>query len=124
VGHSVTPNPRKPVHTVLKPWGREIWIVNNDLYCGKILEIEPGKRFSMHMHMQKKETWYLQSGELKFLYIDTETGELQKTTMQPGDCVDIEPGQPHQLECTSESKAVIFEVSTRHYDEDSYRMWR
>jgi hypothetical protein len=35
---------RKPMRIVPKAWGREVWIVNSDLYCGKILEIGKGKR--------------------------------------------------------------------------------
>jgi hypothetical protein len=32
------------------------------------------------------------------------------------------PGQPHQLEALTEG--VIFEVSTQHFDSDSYRIWK
>jgi len=28
---------RKPVKVVPKEWGREVWIANGELYCGKIL---------------------------------------------------------------------------------------
>lgn len=124
MGHTRTPETRDPVAVVNKPWGREIWIANNSFYCGKILEIEPGQRFSMHMHMQKVESWYLHQGTLKFSYIDTEVGKTHEVVFAAGQCVDIARGQPHQLECTSDCKAVIFEVSTQHVDSDSYRMWR
>ncbi len=38
---------RMPVHIEPKGWGREVWIANNPLYCGKILEIRKGKRCSL-----------------------------------------------------------------------------
>ncbi len=41
---------REPVHIEPKGWGREIWIANNGLYCGKILEINKGKKCSLHFH--------------------------------------------------------------------------
>lgn len=117
---TVTP----PINLVDKPWGREIWFANNDRYCGKVLEINPGQHFSMHYHMLKDETWYLQSGTLRFKYVDTAVGRCSETVIAAGQCVHILPGQPHQLECISDEKAVIFEVSTTHFDEDSYRVWR
>lgn len=124
MGHVTNPETRDPIAVVEKPWGREVWIANTSLYCGKILEIEPGQRFSMHMHLEKTETWYLQQGTLKFSYIETEIGKTHEVVFAAGQCVDIAPGQPHQLECISDCKAVIFEVSTQHVDSDSYRMWR
>jgi hypothetical protein len=50
---------RQPVHTVDKGWGREVWIANGKLYCGKILEIKKGKRCSLHYHKLKTESFYL-----------------------------------------------------------------
>ncbi len=45
---------RKPVHIEPKGWGREAWIANTPLYCGKILEIEKGKRCSLHYHQLRQ----------------------------------------------------------------------
>ena len=39
-----------------------------------------------------------------------------------GDVVRQLPGQPHQLEALTEG--VVFEVSTEHFDSDSYRVWK
>jgi hypothetical protein len=36
--------------------------------------------------------------------------------------VRVPPGQPHQLEALTD--ATVFEVSTQHFDEDSYRIWK
>src|ERR1700678_1697209 len=55
---------RKPVRIVPKGWGREVWIANGDLYCGKILEIRKGKKCSLHYHKIKTESFYLRSGRL------------------------------------------------------------
>ena len=59
---------------VPKGWGYEKWIVNNEMYCGKLLFIEKGKRCSWHYHKIKDETFYLQSGlifctmDMKMIY--------------------------------------------------------
>jgi len=50
--------------TVDKDWGRELWIVNNDKYCGKILELNKGYRCSIHYHKIKDETFYILEGRV------------------------------------------------------------
>jgi hypothetical protein len=79
---------------VEKQWGYELWIHNDPQYCGKLLVFtNSGNKFSMHYHMLKNETWYIQEG------------------------------LPHQLTALSDN-SVVFEVSTEHFDEDSYRVYR
>lgn len=64
---------------VPKGWGREVWIANGDLYCGKILEIRKGKRSSLHYHKLKTESFYLRSGRLKLRIKESpDTTELEE----------------------------------------------
>ena len=42
-----------------------MWIANNPEYCGKVLEIDKGKRCSLHFHKLKLESFYLRRGKLK-----------------------------------------------------------
>ena len=38
-----------------KVWGHELWIYNDEEYCGKLLVfVEAYSKFSMHYHMIKK----------------------------------------------------------------------
>jgi quercetin dioxygenase-like cupin family protein len=103
-----------------KGWGHELIIHNCKEYCGKILVFKEGCKFSMHYHILKQETWYIQKGEFKFYYIDTKKGILHKRTLTKGDVVTIERGMPHQLEAITDGK--VFEISTEHFDSDSYRI--
>ena len=105
-----------------KGWGHEIIFENNELYCGKLLNFKKGCKFSMHYHMIKDETWYVNKGYFIYRWIDTETAEVNEITLNPGDTVRQYPGQPHQLEALTDG--VIFEVSTEHFDSDSYRVWK
>ena len=107
---------------VPKGWGHEVIFENNELYCGKLLVFKKGCKFSMHYHMIKDETWYVDKGEFIYRWIDTEKGEVQERYLKVGDTVRQLPGQPHQLEALTEG--TIFEVSTEHFDEDSYRVYR
>jgi mannose-6-phosphate isomerase-like protein (cupin superfamily) len=109
---------------VEKKWGYELWIHNDTDYCGKLLVFtKSGNKFSMHYHMIKDETWYVQKGAFQFDWIDTENGERCYTQIQEGDVIEIKKGLPHQLTALTE-EATVFEVSTQHFDDDSYRIYR
>ena len=114
----------KAPHRVDKKWGYELWIHNDEEYCGKLLVFNKiGNKFSMHYHLKKKETWYVQKGAFIFNWIDVENGKLNTKVLATGDSVLIERGLPHQLEAMVD-ESIIFEVSTQHFDEDSYRVYR
>ena len=105
---------------VPKGWGEEIIIENNEKYCGKILIFEQECKFSMHYHMNKDETWYVQKGKFVYRWVDTENADMNESILRKGDVVRQRPGQPHQLESLTYGR--IFEVSTHHEDSDSYRV--
>jgi mannose-6-phosphate isomerase-like protein (cupin superfamily) len=111
-----------PSCVIPKGWGNEIIIINNEKYCGKLLFFNKGAKFSMHYHMIKDETWYVDEGEFIYRWIDTNNGELNEQRLYKGDVVRQIPGQPHQLETLTGGK--IFEISTTHFDYDSYRVWK
>jgi mannose-6-phosphate isomerase-like protein (cupin superfamily) len=105
-----------------KGWGSEIIFENNELYCGKLLNFKKGAKFSMHYHLIKDETWYVKEGEFLYRYINTNDASIIEVNLKEGDTVRQLPGQPHQLEALTDG--VIFEVSTQHFDEDSYRVMK
>lgn len=107
---------------VKKGWGYERIIVNNEEYCGKILVFEKGFSFSCHYHILKQETWYVNKGRFNFWWIDTEKGEKLLRILEVGEVVTIPRGLPHQLEALEDGE--IFEISTQHFDSDSYRVWK
>lgn len=105
-----------------KGWGNEIIFENNELYCGKLLNFKKGAKFSMHYHLIKDETWYVKEGEFLYRYINTNDASIVELNLKEGDTVRQLPGQPHQLEALTDG--VIFEVSTQHFDDDSYRVMK
>jgi mannose-6-phosphate isomerase-like protein (cupin superfamily) len=114
---------RKPVHVEPKGWGREVWIANNALYCGKILEIKKGKRCSLHYHKLKTESFYLRGGRLIVRIKESpEALIVDEFELSEGDCMDITPGMVHQMEAVEDSE--LFEFSTQHFDSDSHRLIR
>ena len=59
---------------VPKGWGHEVIFENNELYCGKLLVFKKGARFSLHYHMIKDETWYVQEGEFEIVSVTGDDG--------------------------------------------------
>lgn len=108
--------------TIPKGWGEELIIENNEKYCGKLLKFKQGYKFSMHYHLIKDETWYVNEGEFIYRWIDTNNANVIEQKLTKGNIVRQYPGQPHQLEALTDG--VIFEVSTEHFDDDSYRVWK
>ena len=119
MGHKIKPKVCEGCK-VPKGWGEELIIENNEMYCGKLLKFKEGCKFSMHYHLIKDETWYVNEGEFIYRWIDTETAETIEQKLKPGDVVRQRVGQPHQLIALTDG--TVFEVSTQHFDEDSYRV--
>lgn len=106
---------------VPKAWGHELWIHNTPAYCGKLLVFKRDCKFSMHYHLLKEETWYITKGEFEYNWIDTTNAKRTTQYIKEGDIIHLIQGQPHQLKALTEG-ATVFEVSTEHFDEDSYRV--
>ena len=119
MGHKIKPEVCEGCK-VPKGWGEEIIIENNEMYCGKLLKFKKGCRFSMHYHLIKDETWYVNKGEFIYRWIDTDTAETIEQKLKMCDVVRQRVGQPHQLIALTDGE--VFEVSTQHFDEDSYRV--
>ncbi len=104
-----------------KGWGYEKWITNSNLYCGKLLFFEKGKRCSGHYHNIKDETFYLQRGKLLVKYSDGDDLETSnKIILMEGDTFHVYQGLRHQMLALEDTE--LFEFSTQHFEEDSYRI--
>lgn len=112
----------KTNNVIGKSWGEEVIIVNNEYYCGKLLRFDSCSEFSFHFHMEKTETFYVNRGLFILKYYNLEDANLLETRISSGDVIHIPKGNPHKLECISPEGGEIFEVSTPHKDEDSYRI--
>lgn len=121
-----------------KGWGFEQWMANSELYCGKLLVVFVGLKCSIHYHKQKDETFYIQNGLIKmrvweepfeigsisdpFMDMNKEPiNQFNEFLMGPGDRLVIPPNTPHQFEGVA-AESTIIEISTQHFEEDSYRI--
>lgn len=97
-----------------KSWGREEWLANNNLYCGKILCVNKGTTCSVHFHKIKDETFYVLSGDVAFLKNNN------VFILSEGETVHIPIDTPHCFGGIG-GDAKIIEISTQHFEDDSHR---
>jgi mannose-6-phosphate isomerase-like protein (cupin superfamily) len=74
-----------------------MWIANNPEYCGKVLEIDKGKRCSLHFHKLKLESFYLRRGKLKVRVKESpDASTIEESELSAGECIDVPRGLVHQ----------------------------
>lgn len=104
-----------------KGWGYEKWIVNKPEYCGKLLYFNAGKKCSWHYHKIKDEVFYLQSGKMIVKFSEEDSISASKEfILNAGDSFHVYVGLRHQMIALQDSE--LFEFSTQHFEEDSYRI--
>ena len=106
-----------------KGWGHEEWIVNNHLYCGKILHFNEGKKCSFHYHKLKTETFFLLKGKLRILHsFGDDIEKANELELVKDQIFHVPIGLRHQMIAIENSE--LLEFSTQHFDDDSYRVVR
>jgi sialic acid synthase SpsE/mannose-6-phosphate isomerase-like protein (cupin superfamily) len=86
-------------------------VVNRE-YCKKLLIMLPGQGHPTQYHERKEETFHVLYGDLDLMLDDN------ARALSAGDIVTIERGMHHAF--SSRSGAVIEEISTTHFGQDSF----
>ena len=99
------------VKEVSRDWGKEVWLINCDEYCGKLLYLPKGAQAGEHFHDKKKETFYCLKGQviLKIAGREVILDPLSKP-------MTVMPGEAHSFFGTTHS--LILEISTHHSEDD------
>ena len=108
---------------VPKPWGFEEIICNSKLYCGKKLHIKKDHKTSLHYHLLKDETFYIESGVLHvetYPENDYTLSHREDYILKRGDVFHKARSSVHCLRALEDT--VLFEFSTEHFDNDSHRI--
>ncbi len=84
----------------------------NRQYCKKLLVQLPGQRHPYHFHKRKEETFQLLAGDL-----DIKKDGLW-THLLPGETMLVKRRERHKFR--TEEGAIIEEISTTHYKNDSF----
>lgn len=85
--------------------------INRD-YCKKLIIQLPRQKHPYHFHQKKEETFQLLYGDLEV------EKDGRKITLNPGDTLLIRPEEWHKFHTLH--GAIFEEISTTHYNNDSY----
>ena len=100
---------------VEKPWGYELHWAKTERYVGKILHITAGHKLSVQYHVQKDETVYLLSGELKYCVQLDGSERPEDMQLKVGEAFHVTPGTIHYMEAVTDCD--VLEASTPHLDD-------
>ena len=104
-----------------KGWGKELWVVNCEKYCGKILCFDSGKKCSWHYHRVKDEVFYLLKGKMEITVSENDDRDKAETfILEVGDVFHVKTTLRHQMLALEDSE--LLEVSTQHFENDSIRL--
>lgn len=95
---------------VMKPWGKEIWFVDNEHYLGKLIVVQKGGRLSKQYHQKKQETFF----SIKGKFVAEVNGKEHIVNER---CpITIYPGDVHRVSAPFEDVEII-EISTPFSDD-------
>jgi len=105
------------VKEVDKYWGNMKTLFENDQYTVKRIFMKKGTQSSMEYHIDKEESYYIESGKLK---IGTRIGRAKNTSLilNENDVFNIPVGFMHMRIALEDT--VIIEFSTLDDDADSH----
>ena len=116
-GITKVPEIEKPVKTEDKYWGSMVTIFDRLGVSVKRIYMKKNTQSSMEFHIHKRESYYIEKGELK-LGLRVGRGENTSVTLQAGEVYHIEPGLTHMRMALQDT--VIIELSTTDDDSDSH----
>ena len=106
---------REAVEIIEKPWGRELIFAATELYLGKVIEIDDGRRLSLQYHPRKDETVYVTRGTVE-TDLGPRGGPTRSVTLRTGDSLRLRPETVHRFAAVG-GNAQMVEVSTPHPDD-------
>ena len=84
----------------------------NRSYCKKLIIQMPGQSHPSHYHKRKEETFHVLHGTLEMKI------EGRRRTLYPGDLLLVQQGVWHEF--WTETGVIFEEISTQHYNNDSF----
>jgi|TARA_R100001163_G_C5053926_1_gene190470 mannose-6-phosphate isomerase-like protein (cupin superfamily) len=111
------PKVEKVVKQEEKYWGYMSTLFDQDGYSIKKIFMRAGTQSSMEYHVHKKESYYIEKGQLK-LGLRIGRGENKSIILNDGDVVHIPVGLMHMRMAIEDT--IIIEVSTTDDDNDSH----
>jgi mannose-6-phosphate isomerase-like protein (cupin superfamily) len=92
-----------------RPWGFYEVLSDAEDHKVKRITVESGRRLSLQRHQQRKEHWFIVSGESLVT-----VGEDKKKVLR-GQAIDIPQGSLHRIENTGRERLIYIEVQLGDY---------
>ena len=103
-------------------YGYEVLWANTEHYSSKILVFEHiGSKTNMSFTKNTTKSWFVNSGQLRIRWIDTETGKLYENDLNEGSVFHVPPLMPVSLECLYAGSARA-ETATKYDPKDVYHI--
>lgn len=93
-------------------WGATIINCINREYCKKLIIVLPGQKHPVHYHKRKEETFHILYGDVAV----NVAGKAMRN--RNGEMIVVEREKKHSF--SSETGAIIEEISTTHFRDDSF----
>ncbi|MDA7712435.1 hypothetical protein N9C48_00020 [bacterium] len=101
-------------------WGHELTIARTNDYCTKILAFTgAGSRTDFFFNVKKEKTWFVNTGNFKLRWIDTDTGKLFETVLGEGQTHHVLPLMPCCLEAIVADSSIT-ESSNGDFEKDTF----
>lgn len=102
-------------------FGYEIVWANTEFYTSKMLFFEHiGSNVPMSFYKEKMRSWFVNNGQYRVSWINTDNGEAHDTILDEGKVFHIPPLMPAGLECLSAGSSLT-EVSN-FSEEKSFKL--
>ena len=113
-------NGQKQVPTLFHSWGTAKILYTDSSVTVKELSFAGLTKTSLHYHMRRQETLYVQSGVFHIHVYNLEKDVFETVSLAAGASYRISRGTVHQIECRE--RGTIIETSLTYEEEDVVRI--
>lgn len=107
-------------NVIKKSWGTEITWADENEYCAKILVFENSlMKTPFVFHKNTKKTFFVNIGNFKLRFIDTQDGKLYEQELQEGAVYTVSNLMPWSLESQTKGGSIM-QVSNSNDSNDTY----
>ena len=112
---------RRQAQILFHTWGTAKILYSDTTVTVKELTFATAANTSLHYHLRRRETLYVQSGSFSIRVLNTEKGIFEEVVLKPGMTYTLSRGAVHQVMCTE--RGIIIETSLTYEEEDVVRIF-
>jgi len=107
-------------NTAKTEYGYEIIWANKPEYGAKIMIFNNDAKTDFVFHQNTLKSWFINSGQFKIRWIDTDTGKILEQIFEEGHVFEIVPLKPYSVQCVT-TNGSISEVNNGIEHTDLYK---